>query len=386
MVRLLALLVLFALPVMAQDGLARMTIEIDKVRPVVGEMILATVKGEYDLSIELERLDIPQSPDFDWVQLARDEWTRERVGGIDVLVMRRRLAIYPKRAGRLAFGPLTHELTIQTGGMRSAIGVIAPAAIIEVLPYPASDAEWPLSAQAIVLTDTFSTDPAQLRDGETITRTVTMRSLGPQSQMLPPRPAMRAPWLITFAAPERRETLLTPAGPVSTVTWAWELRPKTGEPGVLPAVEFPWFDVARREMRLARLEPLPIGYQSFGDNAKMMTQLPPGAAFQLIGAGLFGAAIAFGTLAAGFRPAGAAGRAPAFRRWLQRGLLRLRIAAAARQHDLPGLRRLAVTWLGAEPDPRLGAIDRALFAPKEARPAFDARAFARQLTGVGRAG
>ncbi len=99
---------------------------------------------------------------------------------------------------------------------------------------------------------------------------------------------MRAAWLISFTAPEERATTLTPDGPVTTVTWRWSLRPKTGEPGVLPAVEIPWFDTTARAMRIATIPAIPFGYASFRDNQAGADRLAPRER-----------AIGFGTLAAG---------------------------------------------------------------------------------------
>ncbi len=82
------------------------------VAPVVGEMIPVTVRGEYTSLITLEKLTFPDSPDYDWIQVARDRWADEMIDGRTVKVFERRVAVYPRRDGRITIGPVTHKLTV----------------------------------------------------------------------------------------------------------------------------------------------------------------------------------------------------------------------------------------------------------------------------------
>lgn len=257
------LLILLALTGVAQAESLRLVI--DGRKPVVGEMIPLVIRGEYTSLITLEKLVFPDSPDYDWIQIARDAWRDEPIGGRTVRVFERRISLFPRRAGPLTIGPVTHRLTvIGRSQPRESLEVTAEPVTIDVLPFPAESP--PLASRGLTVEDKLSAEPGALRDGETLLRRVTIRAPGTLPHLLPPRPAMREPWLITFAAPEERRIDLTPDGPVTTVVWEWNLRPKTGEPGVLPGLDIPWFDTAARRMETAAIASIPFGYASFGDN------------------------------------------------------------------------------------------------------------------------
>ncbi len=69
-IRVLFLLLLAALPVRADS----LRLVVPDMRPVVGEMIPVTIRGEYTGPITLEKMTFPDSPAYDWMQTARDRW------------------------------------------------------------------------------------------------------------------------------------------------------------------------------------------------------------------------------------------------------------------------------------------------------------------------
>lgn len=269
MVRLIAILLLMASPAVAQDDLpaekARLQVILDPLdaRPFADQMLLATVRGDYRVTIALQDLTLPHSGSFDWVQLARDQWTLEQVDGLPTQVMRRRIAIFPQRAGELSFPALDHKLTIVTpSGGRAEHDVFSEPVRISVRPAPGQP--W-LPVAAIEYSDEWSTDPGALPLGETVQRRVVVRALGATADMIPPRPEIRAAWLISFASPEERSTELTPLGPLTTVVWQWSLRPKTGERGVIPEIQIPYFDTNSASPGTLVLKATPVGYADAPD-------------------------------------------------------------------------------------------------------------------------
>ncbi len=257
----LSLVLACALPAQAEDTLRLI---IPEMRPVVGEMIPVTIRGEYDGAISLSSITFPDSPSYDWIQTARDRWAQERVEGKLVGVFERRIAVFPRVPGTLTIGPVTHHLTKAEGMTRPNYDVTAPSVSLSVTPYPGAGR--PLAARHFTVQDEFSDDPANLSATETFTRRITLIAEGTMAHLLPPRPEIREPWLISFAAPEIRDTRLTAEGPVAVVIWEWSLRPHTGEVGSLMPIQFPWFNTLIREMRGAVTLPVQIGYGGFGDN------------------------------------------------------------------------------------------------------------------------
>lgn len=352
---------------------------VPEMRPVVSEMIPLTIRGEYTRQIALETLTFPGSEDYDWMQLSRDQWRDEEIEGRTVRVFERRIGIFPRHAGALTIGPVAHHLTVVGGNnRREPLEVTAPPVTLTVAPFPAESS--PLSARGLLVEDELSAAPGALRDGETLVRRVTLKADGTLPHLLPTRPAMREPWLITFAAPERREMQPTADGPLTSVTWEWHLRPKTGEPGVLPAVAIAWFDTTSRQMRSAEIPAIPFGYASFRDNQTGAEHLPAGqvgAALLALAAGLAaGLAVTF------------AGLSRRRRAEVRRLLLRLslifpprrallRVAATgdpfalrrAAEHYLRRRRDLGLPVTGRE----TALLDAVLYARSDDAPPFDPR-------------
>lgn len=226
------------------------TIEADSSEPYVGEMVLLTLKGDYAAFITLERFEAVQLPNFTWLQLGRDVWSKTRKNGREYTTVERKLALYPERTGRLTIGPFRHRLTLDDGnGHWSETTVTSNAVSLTVRAKPKTNAGWWLPAKDVSIDDSWDMDPAQLADGATATRTVTITAKGQTAAALPPPPKVIAPWLIAFIAPEQRSTKLTRDGPIGSVRWQWRMRLSKAEPGRLPAYDIPWFDTTSRQMR-----------------------------------------------------------------------------------------------------------------------------------------
>lgn len=368
--RLLAMLLLWVLsaPPLWAEGDLRLTIlaaDPGTAQPVVGEMVAVTIRAVYDRKIANERLEIAPTDAFDWIQTRPDDWREERIDGALKIVMERHLAIWPKRAGPLHFGPVRHHLTvIDKQSRRRDVVVAARPMALSVGEYPAQRG-WHLAARALELTDELSTDAARLADGQVVTRRVTLRALGALPEHLPPRPVVSENWLITFAPPVQRNLLLTADGPVAELVWTWQFRPHTGEPGVLEPVRIPWFDTSQRRLQVAEIPALAIGYASFYTGQVPTGRLGAGQVAALagsLGLGLLlGLALAALHLAPDMTVAGWRRIRDRFSPLAWAGYLRAR-----RRGDLLAARRLGERiGLSAA---RLAALDHAIYArPPDSR-------------------
>lgn len=360
MVRLL-LILLLALPFPAlAEGNLRLTILADRApqKPVVGEMIEVTIRGVYDLKIANEKLEIDPTDAFDWIQTRPDDWKREMIDGLPHTVMERHLAIWPKRAGLLHFGPARHRLTvIDRASQRQDAVVEARPLAVAVGEFPGQRG-WKFAARALELTDSLYTDAAHLADGETVTRRVTLRALGALPEHLPPRPVVSEPWLITFAAPVERDLVLTPDGPVAELVWTWQFRPETGEPGLLEPVRIPWFNSSEHRMDSVEIPPLSIGYASFYTGQTPTGRFPALYPWAMAGAVLAGMLAGLALAARRLAPGGVR----AGREYLARRLSparRLALWRARRAGDLLAERRagMALGWDAA----RLARLDHRIY-------------------------
>lgn len=232
-----------------KDAFMTVEIEADSEQPFVGEMILVTITGYYDVTIALENFEGIELRNVSWIQLGRDIWSKARVAGRDVTTVERKLALYPKKPGTLTIGPFRHHLTLNKDEERFVHEVVSEAKSIEIRQKPATANGWWLPARDVVFTDEWNVDPSKLANGDTARRTVTLTVHGQTAENLPLPPQMRAPGLIAFMDPEERSTEVTREGPVATVKWGWRVRPATAEPALLPAFHIPWFDTTSRQMR-----------------------------------------------------------------------------------------------------------------------------------------
>ncbi|MCB8836365.1 hypothetical protein [Aurantimonas sp. VKM B-3413] len=360
------------------------TIKADSPEPYVGEMILATLRGNYDAFITLEHFEGIELPNFTWIQLGRDVWSKDRVGGREVTTVERRLALYPRKEGRLSIGPFRHVLTVDDGkGKRSATTVVSNRVDVTIRPKPLTNGGWWLPARRLTVDDHFDMDTAHLENGATATRTVTLTVEGQTADALPPPPEMRAPWLISFIAPEVRETKVTREGPVGKVTWQWRMRPSMSEPGELAAFHIPWFDTTSRQVRDAVLKSHRIAYAAIAEPASSFSPVAISAWLLPLCLGLF---LPVAATLTGRRPLPAATILARIRLALpQRETFAMRWAII--RNDAKAYRRAAARRLasrGLAPEAHLAPLDTALFRGGLEK-ALDLRALHRSLrrTSVG---
>ncbi|WP_075220288.1 BatD family protein [Acuticoccus yangtzensis] len=329
--------------------------------PVVREMVLATLRVTFEVEVARYEVEIPRMPGLEWMQLTQDVWRADRIEGRQVRVMERRLAFFPQRAGVLTIAPVKDHLSIPSpeGGWDDHVISSAPVTLA-VAPAPVQDDAWWMPVKMIEMSDRWDKGPGQLEPNATVTRRVTLWALGATAEMLPPQPQMREPWLITFVAPEKRTTELTWGGPISTVTWQWTFQPITGEPGVLPAVEIPFYDTLEREAHVVTLPAVPIAVTGFAENRAEGWREGFGRAWLALAAAGAGVVVALGLALPGARMASRAELERRVRRVVpsraERAMMR-----AARRGDLAAFRTAAAAE-GAGPGD-LAAVDRALFGP-----------------------
>ena len=316
--------------------------------PYVGERVDLRVRGRFDLSIALDELVAPQSKDFDWIQVERDKWVP--TNGLEKLY-ERHLVLFPRRSGQIVIPPFVEKLTVlDEHGLRTTKEIASEPVALEVSAPPADRHDW-LPADDVELVDEWSADPASLEKGATVERTVTLRVKGADPNLIPPLPQFRALWLISFAEPEERTLERTPQGPVAIVRRRWSLRPATGEIGILPAIQIPWFDRGARRDRLAVIAPRQIGYAGFTAAARQSwtPEFPLSPSLQ--GAFFAGLLFATGILWIDARPIQRAGLAGLHRKlartFSEPGLVALTLAR--RRRNAAEMRRALLRRLSSKP-------------------------------------
>lgn len=347
--------------------------------PFVREMVLLNIRGVYRRHITRETLVQPDFDGFSWSQLGPDAWSEELLDGKKVKVLKRRMAIYPDRAGTLTIGPFVHKLTLTDEADDWFEHQITSQPIsIEVAAVPATN-DWWFPLRSLKISDQWSNAPDQLAPGEGVLRVVRLEALGVTPEMIPPMPELASPSAMIFPHPEKRLVELTPEGPVTYAFWRWTIRPSNDISTIVEPLSFSYFDTRERVARSVTISAQRIAY---GD---VLPTAVPGQAAIADPAGLPGwpvAAAAFVTFVAGLVVALSGwrfgGRA-ALRSRPFLDPLAWRLRWHARANDAVAVRRLARAMLRRDGEGKtrlalLNRLDRALFDP--AQPSVNLRRFA----------
>lgn len=386
------LLLLFPVPVSAQSSEVRpgdlslsVTVDEREERPLKGEMVLITIRGLYRRHITRETLRQPDLEGFNWAQLGPDTWTEERVGGKNVKIFTRKMALYPVRSGTLSIGPFTHELTLtdeEDDWFDSEVS--SEPVMVDVDPAPAVDGWW-FPVRRLRISDEWSNAPDQLKPGEGVLRVIRVEALGATPEMIPPMPELTSPSAMIFPHPVRRLVELTPEGPVTYAFWRWTIQPTNDVSAIVEPLGFEYYDTVNRQAREVTISPQRVAYGDVASERKLVVDrietvvsgklpgLPPALAAGLVFVGGIGLGM---------------------RRWEVRGPSRLarrlgfdplkwRLRRAARRGDARDVRRLAVAILrrdGPNSDRAnlLAALDRILFSRTGSRNS-DLTAIAREF-------
>ncbi len=349
------------------------------VQPYAREMVLLRLRGVYRTTILLEEMRQPPLTNFSWTQLGRDTWGRTQLpDGQMALQFERTVAIFPQHTGTFTIEPFVHRLTISENGERKIVEARSEPIVFPVEPWkadtggPDAAEPWWLPARDVTVTDSWEPDPETITTGETTRRIVTLVAQGLLAEGLPPRPILRTRGILTFAGPTKRETIITPGGPVAKATYQWDIKAGVREVIPLNAIKIPWFDTATRTMREAEIPARQIG----GGLAARESDLKPTApaswrmillsGFAAFGIGL--ALIGFGTRQERLRLDGAARRA-------------LRRAAAT--GDVTGFR--AVLTNAMQTQPKLAAAWSRDASAQAGLAALDVQVFGCDATGKDRA-
>ncbi len=383
--RFAALLFLLLVPALAvaqsstvapDDLELKVTVEEGSAAPYQGEMVLIEIHGIYRRHITREKLEQPDLEGFNWMQLGSDHWYESQLNGRTVKNFRRRMALFPDRAGTLTIGPFAHHLTLtdeHDNWFDHTVG--SEPVTIQVEPAPEVSGWW-FPVRRLEISDEWSNPPDRLAEGQGVLRVIRVTAVGVSPEMLPPMPELTSPSALIFPHPEKRLVELSPHGPVAVAFWRWTIRPTNGTLAIIEPVTFDYFDTTTRQAHTATISAQRVAMDE--------TALPPARTGAPVAVKLSilpsasVAALAF-LIVLVLRLKGRELLDPARISALdpeRRGLRR-----AARQGDIAALRRHAATLLrrdgGEDRAALLAELDSAVF--RRAAPPLDPRAFTRRF-------
>ena len=247
-------------------------------QPYVQSQVIYTIRLYRRVDVAQAELSEPEVPDAVVEKLGEDSNFNTVVNGVSYLVTERKYAVFPQKSSTITIKPLTLTAAVildREPDFRDFFGsrmtktkrVLSKEVILNVKPVPASfkGKDW-LAAENLELTQDWSGDIQQMKVGEPLTRTLTLRGTGTTVGQLPE--LSRSKTDTNFKAypdqPVFKEQKLAD-GITASRQEKIALIPSIAGQHKLPAVEIPWFDTKSQTMEIARLPETTINVVGTGE-------------------------------------------------------------------------------------------------------------------------
>lgn len=247
-------------------------------QPYVQSQVIYTIRLYRRVDVAQAELSEPEVPDAVVEKLGEDSNFNTVVNGVSYLVTERKYAVFPQKSGTITIKPLTLTAAVildREPDFRDFFGsrmtktkrVLSKEVILNVKPVPASfkGKDW-LAAENLELTQDWSGDIQQMKVGEPLTRTLTLRGTGTTVGQLPE--LSRSKTDTNFKAypdqPVLKEQKLAD-GITASRQEKIALIPSIAGQHKLPAVEIPWFNTKSQTMEIARLPETTINVVGTGE-------------------------------------------------------------------------------------------------------------------------
>jgi BatD DUF11 like domain len=235
-------------------------------QPYVQAQVLYTLRLYRRVDIAQAELSEPELADAVVEKLGEDSNYNTVVNGVSFVVTERKYAIFPQKSGVMNIKPLTLTAQVIVNGqpdfrdffgsrMTKTKRVLSKEVTLNVMPKPSSftGKDW-LAAENLELTQEWSGDIQQMKIGEPLTRTLTLRGTGTTVGQLPELSAIKTDTNLK-AYPDQpvlNEQKL-PEGISASRQEKIALIPAAAGKHVFPAIEIPWFNTKNQKMEIARI-------------------------------------------------------------------------------------------------------------------------------------
>ena len=245
---------------------AFLEVEIDEKTAWVQSQVIVNVRLFSRISMSNLRTSEAQTSDPDAIihQLGNASSYEAFRNGVRYAVYETRYAIYPQHSGTLEFKPMIFEARVNSGRARSFMDQFTNAgerkrlrsnsASIEVQAKPANikRSDW-LPAKHISLAEEWSEDVTQLKNGEPVTRTITITAHGIMAENLPELNMDEIKELKQYPDKATLENKVSDQGISSTKQIKVALIPTRSGGFKLPAIAIPWWNTATGKQEMALL-------------------------------------------------------------------------------------------------------------------------------------
>jgi len=259
-------------------------------QPYVQSQVVYTVRLYRRVDVAQAELSEPELADAVIEKLGEDSNYNTVVNGVPYLVTERKYAIFPQKSGVMNIKPLSLTAAVivdRQPDFRDFFGsrmtktkrVLSKEVVLNVKPVPPTftGKDW-LAAEKLELKQDWSGDIQQMKVGEPLTRTLTLRGVGTTVGQLPELNTVKTDTnLKTYPdQPVLNEQKLAD-GISASRQEKIAIIPATAGKHVLPAIEIPWFNTKSQTMEIARLPETAINVVGVRDEIQPDTVQPPKA-------------------------------------------------------------------------------------------------------------
>jgi hypothetical protein len=255
--------------------------------PYVQSQVLYTVKLYRRVDIAQASLSEPELSDAVIEKLGEDSNYNSVMNGVSYVVTERKYAIFPQKSGVMNIKPLSLNAEVvvdRQPDFRDFFGsrmtktkrILSKEITLNVKPAPAgfTGKNW-LAAEKLELSQEWSGDIQQMKIGEPLTRTLTLRGEGTTVGQLPELNAIKTDANLK-AYPDQPvlNEQKRPDGVSASRQEKIALIPSTAGKHVLPGIEIHWFDTKTQAMEVAKIPETTINVIGGSEN-QASTAEPP---------------------------------------------------------------------------------------------------------------
>jgi len=241
-------------------------VEASPQNPYIQSQVFYTLRLYTKVNISQARLNDPELSDAVIERLGEDSNYNTQVNGVDYSVTERKYAFFPQKSGKLTIKPLvlTAEVLVNNAQsinpffnsqMSKTKRVESKPVTLDVKPVPAEfkGQHW-LSAEQLVLKQEWSTDVAQLKVGEPVTRTLSLVAKGTTVGQLPElNTTQTSEELKAYPDQPVLQEQKKVEGLIAFREEKIALIPSKAGTYPLPAIEIPWFNTQTQKLEIAKI-------------------------------------------------------------------------------------------------------------------------------------
>lgn len=248
-------------PQQAPDGSGQdifMETEVSKERVHVQEQVLLTVKLYSRVNLdgaEIQPLELGDAV----VKAVNEENYITEIDGRKHIVLESTFALFPQSSGELVIPPVVYDLAVSRGqrdfwgrSTRRRVRSEETAITVEPIPPAFSGNTW-LPAKNVELSQHWSADPERLRQGEPVTRRITLEAEGLTAAQLPNLVLENTPGVTFYPDRPQTEEQIDEQGVHGTSTLTVAMVPSQSGRIELPAVNLQWWDTEEDQLKTATL-------------------------------------------------------------------------------------------------------------------------------------